>query len=76
MFIKSAEEFAAWFNMKYPGAYRRITVEDVENLKLCELIHRFGFYSISQDGKTVMGILKYEQLWDKRSQLYHDCLEV
>ena len=76
MFIKSAEEFAAWFNMKYPGAYRRITAEDVENLKSRELIHRYGFYSISQDGTTVMGILKYEQLWDKRSQLHHDWLEV
>jgi len=66
MYITSPEKFAAWFNEKNPGAYRRITAEDVENLKLCELIYRYGFYSTSQDGKTAMGILKYEQLREKK----------
>ena len=54
--------FVAWFNKTHPGAYRPITAEDVENLKSCELIHRYGFYSTSQDGKIVMGILRYEQM--------------
>ena len=67
MFITSPKAFAEWFNEKYLGAYRQITTEDVEKMKSCELIHRYGFYSTSQDGKTVMGILKYEQLRENRS---------
>ena len=60
-------KFADWFNLKHPGAPRQITVDDVENLKSCDLIHRYGFYSTFQDGKTVMGILKYEQMQKERS---------
>ena len=56
------ERYAEWFNLKYPGAPRRVTRTDIENIEACELIHRYGFYSTSEDGKTVMGILKYEQL--------------
>jgi len=59
--------FAAWFNMTYQGAHRRITTEDVEDMKACELIHRYGCYLRSLDGITVMGILKYEQMREKRS---------
>ena len=58
--------FATSFNVTHPDACRRITIEDVEELKLCELIHRYGFYSTSQDGKTIMNILRYEQLREKR----------
>jgi hypothetical protein len=65
MFITDPKKFAEWFNMTHPDAYCQITVEDLENLKACELIHRYGFYSTSQDGKTVMGILKYEQMREK-----------
>lgn len=67
MFIKSPEEFATWFNEKYPGAYRRISTADVKNLIACELIHKYGLYSTSQDGKTVMAILQYEQMQEKES---------
>ena len=62
----NANRFAIWFNMTYPDAYRRITTEDIENLKSCELIHCYGFYSTSQDGKIVMSILKYEQMLERR----------
>ena len=67
MFINNPEKFAAWFNEKYPGAYRPISAKDVENLKSCELIHRYRYYSTSEDGKTVMGILKYEQMQQEQS---------
>ena len=67
MFSRNGEEFVVWLNMTHPNAYHQITAEYVENLKLCELIHRYGFYSTSHDGKTVMGILKYEQMREKRS---------
>ncbi|MFC1982972.1 hypothetical protein ACFLV5_04250 [Chloroflexota bacterium] len=53
--------------MTYPGAPRNITIGDVENLKECELIHRYGFYSTSQDGKTILGILKYEKMRERKS---------
>jgi hypothetical protein len=66
MFINTSQNFAAWFNEKYPVAPRRITAVDVENLKACDLIYRHGFYRTSEDGKTVMGILKYEQLMERR----------
>jgi len=73
MFINSSEKFAAYFNEKFPGVYRAITAEDALNLKSCELIHRYGFYGTSQDGKTVMGILKYEQIMESRpTQEAHD----
>ncbi|MFC1982991.1 hypothetical protein ACFLV5_04345 [Chloroflexota bacterium] len=64
----NSNRFATWFNITYPDAPRKITAEDVEDLKECELIHRYGFYSASQDGKTVMSILKYEQKRGKRSE--------
>ena len=67
MFIRGAEEFVVWFNMKHPGAPRPITVVDVENLKACELIHRHGLYLTSEDGKTVMGVLKYAQMMERRT---------
>jgi hypothetical protein len=66
MFIRSADEFAVWFNMSYPGAPRKITAVDVEILKGYKLIHRHGFYLTSEDGKTVMGVLKYVQMMEQR----------
>ncbi|MFC1893714.1 hypothetical protein ACFLYR_06795 [Chloroflexota bacterium] len=60
--------FAAWFNEKYLGAYRRITTEDVEEMTNSRLIGRFRYYSPPQDGETIRGILQYEQLREKRSE--------
>jgi len=59
--------FAAWFNMTYQGAHRRITTEDVEDMTTCGLIGRYRYYSTSQDGEIIRGILQYEQLREKRS---------
>ena len=59
--------FAAWFNKTYPGAYRTITVRDVEDMTTCGLICRYRCYSPSQDGATIRGVLQYEQLRAKRS---------
>lgn len=58
--------FAAWFNEKYPGAYRQIIAEDIKDLTICGLIGRYRYYSLSRDGETIRGILEYEQLQQKR----------
>jgi len=67
VFITSAEEFAEQFNEKYPGIFRRITREDINDMTACGLIHRYRGYSSSMDGETVRAILQYEQLREKRS---------
>ena len=59
--------FAAWFNMTYQGAHRRITTEDVEDMTTCGLIGRYRYYSTSQDGEIIRGILQYEQIRETRS---------
>ncbi len=66
MYITSPQKFAAWFNEKYPGAYRRITTKDVEDMTTCGLIGLYRYYSPPQDGETIRGILQYEQLREKR----------
>jgi len=66
MFIRSVEEFMVWFNMKYPGAHRPITAEDVILMTRCKLICRYGFY-LRDDLETVRGILQYEQMRETRS---------
>ena len=62
------EKFATWFNMKFPGAYRSITKDDIIDLTECGLIHRYGHFSLSQDLETIRAILQYEKLWEKRSE--------
>lgn len=65
--VTNPDRFATLFNMKFPDAYRRIAADDVKGMTTCELIGRYGYYHLPQDGKTVMGILQYEQLREKRS---------
>ncbi len=60
MFFTDPTAFANWFNMKVPGAYRKITADDVCIITECGLIGKYGFY-IRQDLETVRGILQYEQ---------------
>ncbi len=67
MEIASPEKFAVWFNDKYQDAYRKINAEDVRDMTTCGLIGRYRYYSLSQDGETVRGILQYEQVREKRS---------
>ena len=66
MYITNPDKFAVWFSEKYPGAYRRITAEDVSDLTTCGLIGHHQYYSKSRDGETVRGILEYEQMMEKR----------
>jgi hypothetical protein len=63
--IVSPQKFAAWFNRSVPGAYRQITVEDAQLMSQCGLIGRCQYYGQS-DFRTVIGILRYEQLREKR----------
>ncbi len=66
MITSNPAGFAKWFNEKYAGAYRQITTEDVKDLTDCGLIHRRNYYSGLEDGETVRGILRYEQLRENR----------
>ena len=61
----NAERFADLFNAKLPGACRQITVQDIRAMTDCGLIRRYGYY-IRIDLETVMAILQYEQLIEKR----------
>ena len=72
MEITSPEKFAVWFNDKYQGAYRKINAEDVRDLTTCGLIGRYRYYSESQDGEIIRGILQYEQIRDRRSEQESD----
>ena len=65
--ITRPEAVVTYFNEKYPGAYRQITAEDVEDMTTSGLIGRYRYYSTSQDGETIRGLLQYEQLREKRS---------
>jgi hypothetical protein len=65
--ITSPDKFADCFNAKVPGAYRQITAHDVKDLAACGLIGRYGYYGY-QDLHTIIGILKYEQLQQRRSK--------
>jgi hypothetical protein len=67
MFITSPEKFAEWFNKKYKGTHRQILTDDVKDMTVCGLVHRFGYYGESTDGETIRGILQYEQLRENRS---------
>jgi len=63
--ITRPEQFAEWFNRVVPGAYRDITVEDVQDMTTCGLIRRYGEY-MQLDIETVRAILQYEQLRQNR----------
>ena len=67
MFIAKAEKFAEHFNRTVPGAYRKVSTEDIKDMADCGLIARYGFY-VNQDLQTVIGILRYEKLWQNRQR--------
>jgi hypothetical protein len=60
-----AEKLATRFNSLFPGAHRRITVDDVREMAKCGLIGRHGYYEQS-DLHTINGILRYELLRGQR----------
>jgi hypothetical protein len=61
----SPARFAVEFNQTVPGAYRKISVQDVKLLTECGLIGRYKYYAES-DILTVIGILQYERFREKR----------
>ncbi len=65
MFNLSLENFTALFNQKFPGVYRPITVEDVNDMTKCGLIGRYDLY-LRGDLEIIRGILEYEQLRGNR----------
>lgn len=67
-FIVRAEDFANLFNAKVPGAYRQVTADDIRLLTQFGLIGRYNFYDTTNDLQTIIGILNYEQLREKRTQ--------
>lgn len=67
MQLTNPQKFADLFNAKVPGAYRQVTADDIQLLAECRLIKRYGFYD-NTDLQTVIGILNYEQLREKRTQ--------
>ena len=67
-YIVRAEDFADLFNAKVPGAYRQVTADDIRLLTQFGLIGRYGFYDTTDDVQTVIGILNYERLREKKTQ--------
>ena len=63
----SLKMFADWFNVTYRGAHRNVSVEDIREMTECGLIGRYRYYSPSQDGEIIRGILQYEQMREKRT---------
>jgi hypothetical protein len=63
--ISSPERFAVEFNQNVPGAHRHLTPDDVRLMTRCGLIRRYNFY-VKGDIQTAIGILRYEQLREKR----------
>ncbi len=64
-FRTSPDRFAKEFNEVVPGAYRRITSDDVRDMYDCGLIGKY--YSFGhKDIETVRAILRYEELRQKR----------
>ncbi len=66
MLITSSEKFAAYFNMKIPGAYRMITGQDVRDMIECGLVRKYGGYYSQADLERIRAILQYEQMREKR----------
>ena len=63
--ITNPAKFAEWFNTRVPGAYRKMTTQDIRDMTECGLIGRHRYFMLS-DLQTVIGILQYEQLRQKR----------
>jgi hypothetical protein len=64
-FRTSPNKFAEEFNQIVPGAYRRITTQDVRDMTDCGLIGRYSYYG-HVDLENVRAILRYEELRRKR----------
>lgn len=65
--ITNPQKFADFFNAKVPGAYRKVSADDIRDMTTCGLIGRYGYY-IHLDIETVRAILQYEQLRQNRQK--------
>jgi hypothetical protein len=65
MLRTSPDKFAEEFNRVVPGAYRRITTQDVLDMTNCGLIGKYDCY-LHNDIETVRAVLQYEELRQKR----------
>ena len=65
--VLDPNRFAEWFNEKVPGAYRKLTTQDAQDLAEVGLIGKYGYYGRS-DIETARAVLQYEQLREQRSQ--------
>ena len=63
----SPARFARDFNATVPGAYRRMTPEDIRVLSDCGLVGRYGYYG-QEDIRTIIGLLDYEQYLKKQEK--------
>jgi hypothetical protein len=63
--ITNIKKFVSWLNDILPGVYRQITVQDAQLLTKLGLIGRYGYYG-HQDLETIRGLLRYEELREKR----------
>jgi hypothetical protein len=64
-FRTSPDRFAKEFNEVVPGAYRKITTQDILDMTACGLIGKYDCYP-HNDIETVRAILRYEELRQKR----------
>jgi hypothetical protein len=67
IYTANPERFAEYFNKTVPGAYRKVDAEDIRDMTDCGLIKRYGFFG-NQDLQMAIGVLQYEQLFEKRKQ--------
>jgi hypothetical protein len=63
-FRTSPNKFAEDFNEAVPGAYRRITTQDIVDMSECGLIGKYNCYP-HNDIETVRAILRYEEIRQK-----------
>ena len=64
-FRTSPDRFAKEFNEVVPGAYRKITAQDIVDMTACGLIGKYNCYP-HNDIETIRAILRYEELRQKR----------
>lgn len=69
--IVAPVKFAEWFNSAMPGAYGKVSIDDISDMASCGLIGRYGFYGRA-DLETVRAILQYEKLHQNRMERLTD----
>ncbi|MBT3363125.1 MAG: hypothetical protein HN407_05630 [Chloroflexi bacterium] len=63
----NSNKFAAKFNHKVQGAYRKVDAVDIRDMTQCGFIGRYGYY-LRSDLETVRRLLQLEQLQQNRER--------